>query len=171
MARVLSHSTYQLQLPAYLSRLHPVFHISLLEPFSDPTEFHAAARPPRVPDLLHLRRPDGSTARHPGRGYPLRPGRSGTSGLLHGRQHGVRAVYSGRRGGGGERKGGVDGKCTWEDMDGYGGGKQNVGVNVTTLALSLSMQVRQGEGPSDDTRPPYVVQVSLIGGRVVSAGY
>ena len=36
---------YRLRLPSYLSRLHPVFHVSLLEPYHDPSEFHPHARP------------------------------------------------------------------------------------------------------------------------------
>ena len=43
--RRLSPLTYQLRLPSYLSRLYPVFHVSLLEPYSDPTEFHSHATP------------------------------------------------------------------------------------------------------------------------------
>lgn len=41
-------SSYQLTLPSYLSRLHPVFHISLLEPYSDPSEFRPHASPEPV---------------------------------------------------------------------------------------------------------------------------
>ncbi|KAF7338861.1 Transposon Tf2-12 polyprotein [Mycena sanguinolenta] len=36
---------FKLRLPSYLSRLHPVFHISLLEPYNDPSEFHPHADP------------------------------------------------------------------------------------------------------------------------------
>lgn len=38
-------SAYHLQLPHYLSRLHPVFHVSLLEPYNDPSEFHPHSEP------------------------------------------------------------------------------------------------------------------------------
>ena len=41
----ISPSAYRLRLPSYLSRLHPVFHVSLLEPYSDPSEFHMHADP------------------------------------------------------------------------------------------------------------------------------
>lgn len=33
-------SSYLLDLPSYLSRLHPVFNVSLLEPYTDPSTFH-----------------------------------------------------------------------------------------------------------------------------------
>lgn len=45
IARKISPLAYQLRLPSYLSRLHPVFHVSLLEPYSDPSEFHPHAPP------------------------------------------------------------------------------------------------------------------------------
>ena len=38
-------SSYLLRLPPYLSRLHPVFHISVLEPYGDPSDFHPHASP------------------------------------------------------------------------------------------------------------------------------
>jgi transposase InsO family protein len=38
-------SAYLLQLPSYLARLHPVFHVSLLEPYKDPSEFHPHSDP------------------------------------------------------------------------------------------------------------------------------
>ena len=43
--RAVSDSAYKLVLPTYLSRLHPVFHVSLLEPYHDPSQFHAPALP------------------------------------------------------------------------------------------------------------------------------
>lgn len=44
-----------LRLPSYLSRLHPVFHVSLLEPYSDPSDFHPHAEPdPLVLDSSSL---------------------------------------------------------------------------------------------------------------------
>ena len=43
--RKIGTSSYHLQLPSYLSRLHPVFHVSLLEPYKDPSEFHPHADP------------------------------------------------------------------------------------------------------------------------------
>ncbi|KAJ2914471.1 hypothetical protein MD484_g5943, partial [Candolleomyces efflorescens] len=43
--RKIANDAYLLKLPPYLSRLHPVFHTSLLEPYSDPTEFHTHASP------------------------------------------------------------------------------------------------------------------------------
>ena len=43
--RAVSDTAYKLHLPTYLSRLHPVFHISLLEPYHDPSQFHAPALP------------------------------------------------------------------------------------------------------------------------------
>lgn len=45
ISRAISDSAYQLRLPSYLSRLHPVFHVSLLEPYSDPSEFHPHSTP------------------------------------------------------------------------------------------------------------------------------
>ncbi len=48
IARVLSKDVYQLRLPSYLSRLHPVFHAFLLEPYHDPSEFHPHADPDPV---------------------------------------------------------------------------------------------------------------------------
>ncbi|KAJ3473638.1 hypothetical protein NLI96_g12900 [Meripilus lineatus] len=36
---------YRLRLPSYLSRLYPVFHVSLLEPYNDPSDFHTHASP------------------------------------------------------------------------------------------------------------------------------
>ncbi|GJF00476.1 hypothetical protein PsYK624_167640, partial [Phanerochaete sordida] len=45
IARKISPLAYQLRLPSYLSRLHPVFHVSLLEPYTDPSEFHSHASP------------------------------------------------------------------------------------------------------------------------------
>ena len=36
---------YLLALPSYLTRLHPVFHVFLLEPYKDPSEFHIHADP------------------------------------------------------------------------------------------------------------------------------
>ena len=38
-------SSYLLNLPSYLSRLHPVFHVSLLEPYNDPFPFRSHASP------------------------------------------------------------------------------------------------------------------------------
>ena len=43
--RKISSSSYLLALPWYLTRLHPVFHVSLLEPYKDPSEFHIHADP------------------------------------------------------------------------------------------------------------------------------
>ena len=43
--RVISDIAYKLRLPTSLSRLHPVFHVSLLEPYHDPSDFHAHASP------------------------------------------------------------------------------------------------------------------------------
>ena len=40
-----SNLAYRLRLPSYLSRLHPVFHVSLLEPYHDPSEFRPHASP------------------------------------------------------------------------------------------------------------------------------
>jgi hypothetical protein len=37
--------TYLLNLPPYLSRLHPVFHVSLLEPYNNPSKFSTHATP------------------------------------------------------------------------------------------------------------------------------
>ena len=51
ISRKISPLAYELQLPSYLSRLHPVFHVSLLEPYSDPSEFHQHATP--EPFTLH----------------------------------------------------------------------------------------------------------------------
>ena len=45
--RVGEHA-YHLALPDYLSHLHPVFHVSLLEPYDDPSEFHIHASPEPV---------------------------------------------------------------------------------------------------------------------------
>ena len=55
--RKIGSSSYLLSLPSYLTRLHPVFHISLLEPYKDPSEFHAHSDPepfqlPEDPALL-----------------------------------------------------------------------------------------------------------------------
>ena len=36
---------FLLALPSYLTHLHPVFHVSLLEPYKDPSEFHIHADP------------------------------------------------------------------------------------------------------------------------------
>ena len=47
--RAISDSAYQLRLPSYLSRLHPVFNVSLLEPYSDPSDFHTHATPDPFP--------------------------------------------------------------------------------------------------------------------------
>lgn len=41
----LSPLVYKLCLPSYLSRLHPVFHVSLLEPYNSNPEFHAPSDP------------------------------------------------------------------------------------------------------------------------------
>lgn len=41
----ISDVAYKLHLPAHLSCLHPVFHVSLLEPYHDPSDFHAHAMP------------------------------------------------------------------------------------------------------------------------------
>jgi Chromo (CHRromatin Organisation MOdifier) domain len=41
----ISSSSYLLNLPSYLSRLHPVFHVSLLEPYHDPSVFHSHSEP------------------------------------------------------------------------------------------------------------------------------
>jgi hypothetical protein len=43
--RPIGSRAFLLQLPPYLSRLHPVFHVSLLEPYKDPSDFHAHAEP------------------------------------------------------------------------------------------------------------------------------
>jgi len=43
--RKINSSAYLLRLPSYLSRLHPVFNVSLLEPYSDPSDFHTHASP------------------------------------------------------------------------------------------------------------------------------
>ncbi|KAJ3495813.1 hypothetical protein NLJ89_g10573 [Agrocybe chaxingu] len=43
--REVGNQSYLLRLPSYLSRLHPVFHTSLLEPYNDPSEFHPHAEP------------------------------------------------------------------------------------------------------------------------------
>lgn len=43
--RAISNDAYLLRLPPYFSRLHPVFHTSLLESYSDPSEFHAHPEP------------------------------------------------------------------------------------------------------------------------------
>ncbi len=43
--REVGNQSYLLRLPSYLSRLHPVFHTSLLEPYSDPSEFHPHSEP------------------------------------------------------------------------------------------------------------------------------
>ncbi|KAF7345784.1 Transposon Tf2-12 polyprotein [Mycena venus] len=43
--RAVGTRAFKLCLPSYLSRLHPVFHISLLEPYKDPSEFHVHADP------------------------------------------------------------------------------------------------------------------------------
>jgi hypothetical protein len=43
--RKIGSLAYQLALPSYLSRLHPVFNVSLLEPYSDPSQFHPHANP------------------------------------------------------------------------------------------------------------------------------
>ncbi|OJT06055.1 Transposon Tf2-12 polyprotein [Trametes pubescens] len=43
--RAISDSAYKLRLPPYLSRLHPVFHVSLLEPYPDLSQFHPHATP------------------------------------------------------------------------------------------------------------------------------
>lgn len=40
-----SSNAYLLDLPSYLSRLHPVFNASLLESYSDPSQFHPHASP------------------------------------------------------------------------------------------------------------------------------
>ena len=45
VVRKIGSLAYQLSLPTYLSRLHPVFNVSLLEPYSDPSEFHPHANP------------------------------------------------------------------------------------------------------------------------------
>ena len=41
----MENTAYKLRLPAYLSRLYPVFYISLLELYHDPSQFHAPASP------------------------------------------------------------------------------------------------------------------------------
>jgi hypothetical protein len=38
-------AAYHLDLPSYLSRLYPVFNVSLLEPYNDPSEFHPHSDP------------------------------------------------------------------------------------------------------------------------------
>ncbi|THH03524.1 hypothetical protein EW146_g10426, partial [Bondarzewia mesenterica] len=43
--RKIGSAAYLLQLPSYLSRLHPVFHVSLLERYADPSDFHPHASP------------------------------------------------------------------------------------------------------------------------------
>lgn len=43
--RKIGSSAYLLRLPSYLSHLHPVFNVSLLEPYSDPSDFHTHASP------------------------------------------------------------------------------------------------------------------------------
>ncbi|GBE80968.1 Transposon Tf2-12 polyprotein [Sparassis crispa] len=45
ISAVTDSDSYLLKLPSYLSRLHLVFHASLLEPYSDPSEFHPHASP------------------------------------------------------------------------------------------------------------------------------
>ncbi|KAL1942197.1 hypothetical protein VTO73DRAFT_6261 [Trametes versicolor] len=41
----ISPLVYKLRLPSYLSRLHPVFHVSLLEPYNSSPEFHTPSDP------------------------------------------------------------------------------------------------------------------------------
>ncbi len=41
----ISDVAYKLRLPTSLSRLHPVFHVPLLEPYHNPSDFHAHAPP------------------------------------------------------------------------------------------------------------------------------
>ena len=43
--RKVAPNAYLLRLPPYLSRLYPVFHVSLLEPYADPSLFHPHAQP------------------------------------------------------------------------------------------------------------------------------
>ncbi|THH04254.1 hypothetical protein EW146_g10223 [Bondarzewia mesenterica] len=43
--RKVGSAAYLLQLPSYLSHLHPVFHVSLLERYADPSDFHPHASP------------------------------------------------------------------------------------------------------------------------------
>lgn len=45
VVREVGNDSYLLRLPSYLSRLHSVFHSSLLEPYLDPSEFHSHAQP------------------------------------------------------------------------------------------------------------------------------
>ncbi|ESK83996.1 hypothetical protein Moror_11546, partial [Moniliophthora roreri MCA 2997] len=53
--RIHDTDAYKLKLPSYLSRLHPVFHVSLLEPYKDPSEFHPHSDP------LHIQLDETST--------------------------------------------------------------------------------------------------------------
>lgn len=46
--RDVGKGAYLLKLPSNFSRLHPVFHTSLLEPYHDPSEFHTHATQPPV---------------------------------------------------------------------------------------------------------------------------
>ncbi|ESK84514.1 reverse transcriptase-rnase h-integrase [Moniliophthora roreri MCA 2997] len=43
--RIHDTNAYKLKLLSYLSRLHPVFHVSLLEPYKDPSKFHPHSNP------------------------------------------------------------------------------------------------------------------------------
>ena len=64
--RAVSDVAYKLRLPPSLSRLHPIFHVSLLEPYHDPSDFHAHASPmpfvldtdnaPSIHSILNSRR-------------------------------------------------------------------------------------------------------------------
>jgi hypothetical protein len=45
IVRKIGSSAYLLRLPSYLSRLHPVFNVSLLKPYTDPSEFHTHTSP------------------------------------------------------------------------------------------------------------------------------
>jgi hypothetical protein len=45
IVRKIGSSAYLLRLPSYLSRLHPVFNVSLLEPYIDPSDFHTHSAP------------------------------------------------------------------------------------------------------------------------------
>ncbi|KAF5339905.1 hypothetical protein D9758_015029 [Tetrapyrgos nigripes] len=58
IVRAIHNRAYLLKLPSYLSRLYPVFHVSLLEPYNDPSEFHPHSDP--VPITL----PDDSSSIH-----------------------------------------------------------------------------------------------------------
>ena len=62
-------SSFLLKLPSSLSRLHPVFHVSLLEPFIDPNNVPDRISEPIVRNIV-LSRQDASTADHPNKDGP-----------------------------------------------------------------------------------------------------